>query len=91
MAKVKKRDGTVEEFVQSKIVKGVRKAGATAQQATQVAKEVSAKIAGKTEVTAQQLSRHVVTSLGKVNKTAADDFVKFRNAKLRARKKEPKK
>ena len=79
MVKVKKRDGRFEEFVESKVVTGVKKAGATAEQAARVAKEVSEKVAHKTEVTAEELSNVVVTSLGKANKAAADEFAKFRD------------
>ena len=87
MVKVKKRDGGFEEFAQSKIVTGVKKAGATAEEAARVAKEVAEKIAHRTEVTAEELSNMVVTSLKKVNKAAADEFEKFRDRKLKAKKK----
>ena len=87
MVKVKKRDGKFEEFVESKIVAGVKKAGATAEQAGHVAKEVAEKVARKTEVTAEEMSDMVVTSLKKVNKAAADEFVKFRDKKIKAKKK----
>jgi 20S proteasome alpha/beta subunit len=69
-------------------VEGVKKAGATVEEAEKVAKEVAGKIAKRTEVTAQDLSRMVVTSLRKINKTAAEEFVKFRDAKLKAKKEE---
>jgi transcriptional regulator NrdR family protein len=84
--KIKKRDGRLEEFIESKIVAGVKKAGATAEEATHVAKEVSAKVANKVEVTAEELSNMVVASLKKVNKAAADEFVKYRDKKLKAKK-----
>jgi len=87
LVKIKKRDGSFEEFVESKIVAGVKKAGATAEEAAQVAKEVSAKVAKKAEVTSEELSNLVVASLKKVNKAAADEFVKFRDKKLKAKKK----
>lgn len=86
LVKIKKRDGRIEEFVESKIVSGVKKAGATAEEATRVAKEVAKKIANKAEVTAEELSMMVVTSLRKINKKAAEAFVKFRDNKLRAKK-----
>lgn len=87
MVKVRKRDGGVEEFVESKIVSGVRKAGATAKEATHVAKEVSEKVAHRAEVTAEELSNMVVTSLRNVDKKAAEEFVRFRDNKLKAKKK----
>lgn len=87
MVKVKKRDGSVEEFVESKIVAGVRKAGATAKEAEQVAKEVSKTVARRTEVAAADLSKMVVTSLEKVNKAAAAEFTRFRDSKLKTQKK----
>lgn len=87
MVKIKKRDGRTEDYVESKIVAGVKKAGATAKEAEQVAKEVTAKLAHRTEIAAHELSDIVVTSLKKVNKKASDEFVKFRVDKLKAKKK----
>jgi transcriptional regulator NrdR family protein len=87
MVKVKKRDGGFEQFIESKIVAGVKKAGATAEEAAQVTKEVSLKVANKAEVTAEELSNMVVTSLRKVNKAVADEFEKFRDKKLKVKKK----
>ena len=86
MVKVKKRDGRLEEFTESKIIAGCKKAGATAKEAAQVAKEVSKKIANMTIVEAEKLSSMVVASLKKVNKTATDAFVKFRDEKLKKKK-----
>lgn len=48
MVEVKKRDGSIEEFIESKIVAGVKKAGATAEEAARVTKEASAKVAHRT-------------------------------------------
>jgi len=87
LVKIKKRDGRFEEFVGSKIVAGVKKAGATAEEAAHVAKEVSEKVAHKAEVTAEELSNIVVTSLKKVNKAAADEFAKYSDKKLKVKKK----
>ena len=86
MVKKKKRDGTIEEYIESKIVAGVKKAGATAEEATHVAKEVAGKVAHKGEVTAEELSTTIVTSLKKDNKKASEEFVKFRDKKLRTKK-----
>jgi transcriptional regulator NrdR family protein len=87
LVKIKKRDGSFEEFVESKIVAGVKRAGATAEEAAKVTKDVSAKVAKKAEVTAEELSNMVVASLKKVNKAVADEFVKFRDRKLKAKTK----
>jgi transcriptional regulator NrdR family protein len=86
LVKVKKRSGKIEEFVESKIVAGVKKAGATAEQAGRVAKEVAGKVVHKTEVAAEEMSEMVVSSLKKVNKAATDEFVKFRDKKIKAKK-----
>ncbi len=86
MVKIRKRSGRLEDFVESKIVAGVKKAGATAKEAAQVAKEVSTKVAHKAEVTAEELSKMVVTSLRKVNKAASQKFVNFRDKKLKSKK-----
>lgn len=95
MVKVKKRNGIVQEFTESKIVAGIKRAGATVEEAGHVAKEVAKKMERNTEdvleigeVTAAELSKMVVNELEKVNKKAADEFVKFRDDKLRAKKKE---
>jgi transcriptional regulator NrdR family protein len=85
VVKVKKRDGRLEEFVESKIIAGCVKAGATAKEAARVGKEVSMAIAKTAIVPAEKLSDMVVASLKKVNKAAADAFVKFREQKLKAK------
>ena len=94
MVKVKKMDGRIEEFTESKIVESIRKAGATAEEAVEVAKKIVEKIADNTEavlesseVTTEILARMVVDELKKVNKSVADEFDKFRNAKLTDKKK----
>ena len=87
MVKVKKRDGRTQDFSESKITTGVRKSGATAREAEAVAKEVSKKVGGRTEVTAEELSEMVVASLRKVNKAASEAFVKFRDNKIKTKKK----
>jgi transcriptional regulator NrdR family protein len=87
LVKIKKRDGRLEEFAESKIVAGLRKAGATAEEATHIAKEVAEKVAHKAEVTAEELSNMVVASLKKVNRVAAGEFAKYHDEKLKAKKK----
>jgi transcriptional regulator NrdR family protein len=86
LVKVKKRNGKVEEFVESKIAAGVKGAGATAEEAERVAKAVSWDLGHETEITAEELSNMVVGSLKKINKAAADEFVKYRDRKLRTKK-----
>lgn len=78
MVKVKKRDGSLEEFMELKILTACKKAGATAKEAADVAKNVSMKVVKKTVVTSEEIAKMVVDSLKKANKTAADAFVKFR-------------
>lgn len=87
MVRVKKRDGRLQRFLESKIIRSVRRAGATARQATYVAVDVSLKIGRKAIIPAAKLSNMVVASLRKVNKKAAQAFVRFRKKKLKIRKK----
>ncbi len=81
MVKVKKRDGRIEEFVESKIIAGCKKAGATAEEAVKVAKEVSMQVVKMAIIPAEKLSDLVLAALRKVNKAAADAFNKFREKK----------
>ncbi len=67
MVKVKKRDGRLEEFMESNIVEGIKKAGATAEEASQVAKKITKRMEDNTEsvlqiseVTTEVLSRMVI-------------------------------
>jgi len=84
---VKKRDGRIQDYIESKIIAGVKKTGATAKEAEEVAKEAAKKLANRAEVTAEELSEIVVTALRKVNKKASEAFVKFRDNKLKTKKK----
>ncbi len=81
MVKVKKRIGKTEEYLESKIIAGCKKAGATIEEAAKVAKEVSMKMEKTAVVDAEKLSDMVVESLRKVNKAAADAFHEFRRKK----------
>ena len=65
MVKVKKRKGTTEEFLESKIIAGCKRAGATAEEAAKVAKEATIKAAKMAVVDAEKLSDIVVESLKK--------------------------
>jgi transcriptional regulator NrdR family protein len=87
MVKVKKRDGKWEEYVESKVEAAAKASGASAKEAAQVAKEVTAKFAKQIEITAEELSETVIKAIEKVNKAAAKDFVRFRDSKLKAKKK----
>lgn len=87
MVDVKKRDESIESFIESKIVSGVKKAGATAEEAEKVAKDIGIKVKNMTVIPAERLSDMVVKSLRNVNRKASDDFVKFRDKKLKAVKK----
>jgi transcriptional regulator NrdR family protein len=91
---IKKRDGRSEKFDESKIVAGIKKAGATAEEAGRVVKEIANKMSRNTEdvleigeVTAAELSKMVVAELKKVNESVAKEFVRFRDNKLSAKKK----
>jgi len=81
MVKVKKKDGSLEEFMEKKVVAGVKKAGATAKEALDVAREVSEKAVKKTLVTTEEIGKMAADSLKKVNKKAAEAFVKFKKGK----------
>jgi hypothetical protein len=81
MVKVKKRIGKTEEYLESKIIAGCKKAGATTEEAVKVAKEASMNVGKMAVVDAEKLSDMVVESLRKVNKAAADTFHKFRTEK----------
>jgi len=78
MVKVKKKSGTLEEFMKVKIVSVCQRAGATAKEAGGVAEDVSKKVVKKTMVTSEEIGKMVVDSLKKVNKAAADTFAKFK-------------
>jgi polyhydroxyalkanoate synthesis regulator phasin len=86
MTKVRRRDGRLVDFDTSNVSAGVAKAGASVKEAVQVAKEVSKRIAKRAEISADELSKIVADVLRKVNMTAAEEFVRYRNDKLKARK-----
>jgi transcriptional regulator NrdR family protein len=82
LVRVKKRDGKIEEYLESKIVTSVERAGASDKEAARVAKQVSRMVAGKRVVTSDKLSDMVAASLLKVNKSAAGNYIKFRDIKI---------
>jgi transcriptional regulator NrdR family protein len=86
MVRVKKKDGKTEDFKESKIQASVQKAGATVEQAIQVAKTVTAKVAKLAEVTTAKIAEYVVAALRTLNKKAADAYVAYRE-KLKQKKK----
>ncbi len=75
MVSVKKRIGRTEEYI------GAR--GATAEEASEVVADVGFKVRDMAVVEADKLSDMVVESLRKVNKAAADAFLKFRAQKYK--------
>ncbi|MBI1978703.1 MAG: hypothetical protein HYS62_01420 [Candidatus Aenigmarchaeota archaeon] len=76
MAKVRKRNGTLQTFNKNKIVKACKKAGASAKSAMMVAEEVAKKV-GEGTVRAERLSKLVITTLRRKNKRAAASFAAY--------------
>jgi transcriptional regulator NrdR family protein len=86
LTKIRKRDGRTEEFDAQFVSAGVAKAGATVREAVQVAKEVSLKVSKKSEISSDELSETVSESLRKINKTAAEEFVGYRDKQRKAKR-----
>ncbi|HXX72078.1 MAG TPA: nuclear transport factor 2 family protein [Candidatus Acidoferrales bacterium] len=86
MTRVRRRDGKAAEFDPANVSAGVAKAGASVREAVKVAKEVSLKVSRRREISAEELSGMVATELRKVNRAAAEEFVRYRNDKARARR-----
>jgi len=98
MAKVRKRNGRLEEFDKNKIVASVMKAGATKREANRVANRVhrralatgvqckSISRRGRPEIASPTISCEVASRLREVNRPVANRFVRYRDRKLRARK-----
>ena len=82
MVKVKKRDGKIEEYLESKVVTSIRRAGASDKEAARVAKQVSKMVAHRRVITSDDLADMVIASLIKVNKSAAGNYIKFRDIKI---------
>ena len=85
MAKVRKRNGTLQTFNKNKIVRACKKAGASAKSAMMVAEEVAKKV-GKGTIRADRLSKLVIATLRKVNKRAAKVFVAYVKKKYSKKK-----
>jgi transcriptional regulator NrdR family protein len=83
--KVKKRDGKLEDFDGSKLKRGLMRSAATEKEAEAVLADVVKQLGDTPVVDARRLSVMVVDSLRNVNEHAADEFVAFREAKLRSR------
>jgi hypothetical protein len=83
MVEVKKRDGSVEDFMESKILAACEKAGSTAEQAAYVVLDVVEKIGDAALISTEELSELVESSLRKVNEGAADAFLKYKEEKYR--------
>jgi len=83
MVKVKKKDGSIEEFMKEKIIEGCKRAGTTAEQAMEVAEEVTKKVTKMATVTTDKIADLVLNSLDRINKMAADAYRKFRKMKYK--------
>jgi len=84
MTRVRRRDGSVVEFDPSNVSAGVAKAGASVKEAVKVAKAISLKVSRRDEISAEELSEVVATELRKVNRLAAEEFVRYGKDKLKA-------
>ena len=87
MVKIKKRNGNIVKFSKNKIIRGCKKAGASAKEAKKVASAVTKKLKRRKVIAATKLSVMVVKTLRRVNKKAASSFVKYRARKSRRKKK----
>ncbi|MEM1619629.1 MAG: ATP cone domain-containing protein [Fervidicoccaceae archaeon] len=87
---VVKRDGGREPFIFEKIVVSCLKAGATLEAARKIAKIVEARIleSGKSEVTAKELTKHVLELLKKENEEWYRNWIVFDRAIKRRRTEE---
>ncbi|UCD73550.1 MAG: ATPase [Candidatus Bathyarchaeota archaeon] len=83
MVEVKKRDGSIEDFIESKIIAACEKAGSTAEQAACVVLDVVEKIGDAALISTEELSELVESSLRKVNEGAADAFLTYKEEKYR--------
>ena len=81
MTKVWKRNGKIQAFSKTKVLKSCRKCGASVQQSTHVAENVALKVKTRRVVKAQKLSRIIISSLRSTNKRAAVSFAKFKKSK----------
>ena len=88
MAKVVKRDGREEEFVPEKIVVSVLKAGAPVDVARRIARRIECLVMDRETVTAQELTRHILTELKKTNEQWYRNWIVFDQAVKRRRTEE---
>ncbi|UCG37135.1 MAG: hypothetical protein JSV64_02345, partial [Candidatus Bathyarchaeota archaeon] len=80
--RILKRDGRVQRFSRVKMIKSIRKAGATQQEADLVTKRVSKRLGNRETVPSKEVSSMVARSLSRVNSTASRNYVNHRNQKL---------
>lgn len=81
MTKIWKRNGKMQAFSRAKVLKSCRKSGASMQQAKHVSERVAGKVKSRRVVRAQNLSKIIISELRRVNKRAANSFVKYKRAK----------
>jgi len=77
MYKVKKRDGSLEDFDRGKVLKGALGAGASSQEAEQVVSAVEAWLPTVAVVGSNEISSKVIEVLKSVNPTAAASFESY--------------
>jgi 2-phosphoglycerate kinase len=83
MVKVQKRE---EEFEKSKVENSIKAAGATPEEAANIAEEISKKVAKRKKISSDEIFDMAVRALNKVNKTAAKEFRRYRAEKLKPKK-----
>ena len=81
MVKIWKRNGKMQAFNKSKVMKSCKKSGASLQQSKHVAENVAMKVRSKRVVKAQELSKIVLSNLRGTNKRAAASFAKYKRTK----------
>lgn len=82
VARIVKRDGSVENFNRAKMIQSIRSAGATPQEANLVTSRVAVRLRPRTALPSKDVSTMVARSLSHVNSTASRNYVDTRNRKL---------
>lgn len=80
--RIVKRDGRIEEFNRIKMIKSIRSAGATQQEANLVTSRVSNRMARSEALPSKEVSHMVTRSLSHVNPTASRNYADRRDRKL---------
>lgn len=75
--KVKKRDGSIENYDPGKMIRVVKAAGLTEEEAQQLGDAVTAELTKreKSMVTSVQIRDSIIVEIQKINKTAANKFI----------------